>query len=171
MVEKLGERKRENEPQETLYDQSYRLINEAARAREQGKVIIKGKDKQFQQTRQALLKFLLHQTDWDKVAVPYWSVFINHVKAHSGRHTHQGGIAIYVLQGKGYTVVDGVRYDWKKDDLILLPVKPGGVEHQHFNEDPDIPCEWIAFVFRPMGEAAGGRMEQKEEHPDWTKTK
>lgn len=169
MVEKLGERRRESEPEETLYDQSFRLINEAARAREQGKVIIKGKDISFQQSRQGLLKYLLHQKDWDKVAVPFWSIFINRVKTHSGRHTHQGGLAIYVLEGKGHTVVDGVKYPWKKNDLILLPVKPGGVEHQHFNEDLDKPCEWIAFVFRPMLEAVATRMEQKEEHPDWMK--
>lgn len=169
MVERMAERRKESEPEETLYDQSFRMINEAARAREQGKVIIKGKDIPFQQSRQALLRYLLHQRDWDKVAVPFWSVFINRVKVHSGRHTHQGGLAIYVLDGKGYTVVDGVKYPWKKNDLILLPLKPGGVEHQHFNEDPDKPCEWIAFIFRPMVEAAATRMEQKEEHPDWAK--
>ncbi len=171
MVEKITERKRESEPEETLYDQSYRLINEAARSREQGMVVIKGKDLPFQQSRQGLLKFLLHQNDWDKVAVPNWDVFVNRIKVHSGRHTHQGGLAIYVLEGKGHTVVDGARFDWKKDDLILLPVKLGGVEHQHFNEDPDVPCEWIAFVFMPMVEAVAIRMEQKEEHPDWVKGK
>ena len=171
MVEKLQEREREEEPQETLYDQSYRFINEAARAREEGKVIIKGKDNPFQQSRQGMLRFLLHQTQWDTVAVPFWSVFINRVKTHGGKHTHQGGLAIYVLEGKGYSVVDGIKYDWKKDDLILLPVQPGGVEHQHFNENPGEPCEWIAFVFEPMGAAAATRMEQKTEHPDWMKSK
>jgi hypothetical protein len=171
MVERIGERKKETEPEETLYDLSYRLTNEAARAREQGKVIIKGKDIPFQQSRQALLRFLLHQKDWPNVAAPCWVVFINRIKTHSGRHTHQGGLAIYVLEGKGYTIVDGIRYDWKKDDLILLPIKPGGVEHQHFNEDPNVPCEWIAFVFEPMHEAAASRMEQKEEHPDWIKAR
>ncbi len=171
MVEKIAEKKREPEPEETLYDQSYRLINEAAETREQGKVIIKGKDIPFQQSRQALLRFLLHPKDWHNVAVPYWYIFINHIKVHSGKHVHQGGLALYVLEGKGYTVVDGVKYNWKEDDLILLPIKPGGVEHQHFNEDLRQPCEWIAFGFNPMMEAAAHRMEQKEEHPDWAKTK
>ncbi|MBI4331134.1 MAG: cupin domain-containing protein [Chloroflexi bacterium] len=171
MVEKLSERKKENEPEETLYDQSYRLTNEEARKREQGRVIIKGKDIPFQQSRQALLRYLLHQKDWDSVAVPNWSVFINRIKVHSGRHVHQGGICLYVLEGKGYTIVDGVKFPWKKNDLILLPIKPGGVEHQHFNEDPNEPCEWIAFHFRPMGNAAAHRLEQREEHPDWAKSK
>ncbi|MBI4330331.1 MAG: cupin domain-containing protein [Chloroflexi bacterium] len=171
MVEKMAERKRESEPGETLYDQSYRIINEAARAREQGRIIIKGREIDFQQSRQALLKFLIHQNDWKSVATPYWSIFINRIKVHSGKHVHQGGLALYVLAGKGYTVVDGVRYDWEEDDLILLPIKPGGVEHQHFNAEPDKPSEWIAFIFNPMQEAAAHRMEQKEDHPDWVKIK
>lgn len=170
MVERLGERKREAEPEETLYDQSNRDINEKARRREQGKVVIRGKEIPFQQSRHALLKYLLHRKDWDKVAVPYWSVFINHVKTHSGRHTHQGGMGLYVLEGSGYTIVDGIKYPWKKNDLILLPIKPGGVEHQHFNDDPDKPCQWIAFSFQPMKEAAAHRVIQNEEHPDWMKT-
>ncbi len=171
MVEKVRARIREAEPQENLYDQSYRKTNEEMQKRAQGQVIIKGKDRAFQQTRQALLKYLLHPNDWDKVAVPDWKAFINHIKVHSGRHTHQGGLVLYVLEGKGYTIVDGVKFSWKKNDLILLPIKPGGVEHQHFNEDPEQPAEWIAFSFNPMMEAIAHSLEQKEEHPDWTKAK
>jgi mannose-6-phosphate isomerase-like protein (cupin superfamily) len=171
MAEKVRTRAREAEPAENLYDQSFRMINEEMRKRAQGQVVIKGKDRPFQQTRQALLKYLLHPNDWDKVAVPDWKAFINHIKVHSGRHTHQVVLVLYVLEGKGYTVVDGVKFPWKKNDLILLPIKPGGVEHQHFNEDPDQPAEWIAFSFNPMMEAIAHSMEQKEEHPDWTKAK
>lgn len=171
MVERISERRRESEPEETLYDQSFRMTNDWVRRRAEGKVIIKGKDKSFQQGRQALLKYMIHKTDWDELAVPGWSVFINRIKNHSGRHTHQGGTLIYVLEGKGYTVVDGVRFDWKKGDLILLPIKPGGCEHQHFNEDPNVPAEWCAFSFRAMKDATASWMEQKEEHPDWVGTK
>ena len=171
MVEKVRTRAREAEPEENLYDSAFRMINEEARKRAQGKVIIKGKDTSFKQTRQALLKYMIHQTDWDKVAVPDWTCFINHIKVHSGKHTHQGGLVLYVLEGKGYTVVDGVKYPWKKNDLILLPIKPGGVEHQHFSDDPDQPSEWMAFSFQPMMRSLAHRMEQKEEHPDWIKVK
>lgn len=171
MVERTNERRRESEPEETLYDQSTKVTNEWVRRRAEGKVIIKGSEKPFQQGRQALLKYMMHVKDWDDLAVPGWKVFINRIKQHSGRHTHQGGTLIYVLEGKGYTIVDGVRYDWKKGDLILLPIKPDGCEHQHFNEDPDLPSEWIAFSFRPQGEAIASWMEQKAEHPDWAGTK
>lgn len=76
-----------------------------------------------------------------------------------------------VLEGKGYTVVDGIRYDWEKDDLILLPVKPNGCEHQHFNADPSgKAAEWMAFIFNPYFEALGAPLEQKAESPDWKGT-
>ncbi len=166
-MEKINERTKEREPSETLYDQAYRNMEEAARKREEGRVIIRGRDIPFQQGRQALLKNLLHEKDWDKVAVPDWAIFVNRILVQSGKHTHQGGLVIYVLDGMGHTVVDGVRYDWERGDLIVLPVKPGGVEHQHFNEDPNVSCEWIAFVFRGMLKSIGFRIEQKEEHPDW----
>jgi mannose-6-phosphate isomerase-like protein (cupin superfamily) len=143
------------------------MTNEWIRRRAEGKVIVKGKNKSFQQSRQALLKYMIHRKDWDELSVTGWSVFINHIKQHSGRHTHQGGTLIFVLEGRGYTIVDGERFDWKKGDLILLPIKPGGCEHQHFNENPEVPAEWIAFSFRPQKDAIASWMEQKEEHPDW----
>ena len=70
----------------------------------------------------------------------HWRVFIHDIKTRSGKHRHQGGLVIYVLEGKGYSVVDGERKDWEKGDLVLLPMKPEGVEHQHFNLDPAEPA-------------------------------
>jgi quercetin dioxygenase-like cupin family protein len=48
---------------------------------------------------------------------------------HSGAHKH-GEEAIYILEGEGYSVVDDVRYDWRKNSVLLIPF---GVVHQHFN--------------------------------------
>ncbi len=167
MVEKTSERKREPEPKETLYDISMRDVNEKMRRRAEGKVVIKGREREWEQNRQGLLKHMLHMSDWDRVGTPGWSIFINHIKVHSGRHTHQGGLAIYVLDGTGHTIVDGQKFEWAKDDLILLPIKPGGCEHQHFNEDPEHPAVWIAFSFRTMGEVVSVGRTQNENHPDW----
>ena len=38
-----------------------------------------------------------------------------------------------VVEGAGHTVIDEQRYDWKKGDLLQLPIKPDGVVFQHFN--------------------------------------
>jgi gentisate 1,2-dioxygenase len=72
-----------------------------------------------------------------------------------------------VLRGHGYSVFDGERIDWKVGDVLVLPVKPGGVEHQHFNLDPSGSSEWIAFVFLPFLHATGSMLTQVKEQKDW----
>lgn len=171
MVERISEKKRGSEPQETLYDASRRAQADLVRNRIQGKVVIRGKDIDFEQNRQGLIKFLIHRKDWDKVGAPGWHIFINRIKVHSGKHVHQGGLALFVLDGSGYTLVDGVRYDWEPGDLIILPVKPEGCEHQHFNQDPNKPAEWLAFIYHHMLEVVNMGINQTEEHPDWSKPK
>ena len=43
---------------------------------------------------------------------------------------------LYVLEGEGYDIHDGERYEWSAGDLVL--VTPGCV-HQHFNALEDRP--------------------------------
>lgn len=47
----------------------------------------------------------------------------------TGRHSH-GEEAMYIIKGKGFSVVGGRRYDWADGSCIRIPY---GVEHQHFN--------------------------------------
>jgi quercetin dioxygenase-like cupin family protein len=51
------------------------------------------------------------------------------VGAHTGKHRH-GEEAIFIVQGAGFSIVDGVRYDWKPESALLIAF---GSEHQHFN--------------------------------------
>src|SRR5436305_1917508 len=103
----------------------------------------------------------------DGIIVQHWRVFIHDIKTRSGKHTHQGGLVIYVLEGKGYSIVDGERKDWEKGDLVLLPMKPQGVEHQHFNADPSKPALWAAFIHIPIQEYLASDLKQEEVSPDW----
>ncbi|MBI4331450.1 MAG: cupin domain-containing protein [Chloroflexi bacterium] len=168
MVEKILERKKEPEPQETLYDRERRYLNDMVRNRAEGQVVIKGKGLTYEQGRQGLTKFYTHRyVNWDKIGVPGWSIFVQRIHKHSGKHIHQGGLCIFVLDGKGYTVVDGQRYDWEEGDLIVLPIKPGGVEHQHFNVDPNHPAEWMAYIYETMRDYYSVGRIQVEDHPDW----
>ncbi|MFQ5826378.1 MAG: cupin domain-containing protein, partial [Dehalococcoidia bacterium] len=128
MVEKVVERGREPEPEELFYDLTYKWRAEWRRQREVGKVVIKGNDMPWEQNRQGLIKHYMHPKNWDELGVPSWLVFIHEIRKNSGRHRHQGGLGIFVLEGRGYTVVDGVRYDWEAGDLIILPMKPNGCE-------------------------------------------
>ncbi len=48
---------------------------------------------------------------------------------HTGKHKH-GEESIHIVQGSGFSVINGVRYDWKKNSTLQIPF---GAEHQHFN--------------------------------------
>ena len=74
---------------------------------------------------------------------------------------------IYVLDGIGYSIVEGERVEWKKGDLLLLPMKPGGVEHQHFNLDPEKPATWVAFVPIVLTEHVASTLQQTEQSPEY----
>ena len=45
-------------------------------------------------------------------------------------HGHQNEALFYVLEGSGYEIHDGRRYDWSKDDLVIVHVDS---MHQHYN--------------------------------------
>ena len=172
MAERETTRDREAEARSTpLYDEHFQRLAAAKAIRETGKVVVKGKGLPWEQNRQAIGKWYLHPNLHDRAIeiprAPLLRMFMQEIRTHSGRHRHQGGLALFVLQGRGYTVADGKRYDWKEGDLILLPVKPGGIEHQHFNLDPDVPARWLSLIPQLMFELLGIQLEQKEEHPDW----
>ena len=61
--------------------------------------------------------------------------------------------------------LDGERVDWTAGDLLLLPIKPGGVEHQHFNVNPGSECRWIAFSYMPFFDHVGSEFTQTELSP------
>ncbi|MBI2955480.1 MAG: cupin domain-containing protein [Chloroflexi bacterium] len=130
-----------------------------------GKLLIKGNEREFRITRQGRSKYFMYPNVWPEHALQEWMVFQQDVVHHTGKHRHQGSLVIFVLDGRGYTVVEGVRMDWKKGDLILLPLKAGGVEHQHFNIEPGQSCKWMAFVYIPMYDQIASFTEQIELNP------
>jgi hypothetical protein len=133
----------------------------------QGRVLCRSEDRDWDSTRQGLMKYYLHPQLIGDTAIQDWQCFVHKIIRHSGKHRHQGGLVIYVLEGRGYSVVDGERHDWEAGDLLLLPIKEGGVEHQHFNTNPDEPCRWLAFIHWPTLDALASPAEQLSESPTW----
>jgi len=132
-----------------------------------GPVVIRKAEQEVFQSRQGKLRFFLDPVSFKETPLQQWRVFTHEIKTRSGKHTHQGGLVIYVIEGKGYSIVDGERWDWEKGDLVLLPMKPEGVEHQHFNLDPDKPSVWAAFINVPIQEYLASDLQQQEMSPDF----
>jgi hypothetical protein len=132
-----------------------------------GQIVVRGAETPFKQNRQGLIKIYLSREVVNHTALKDWSVFVHEIHRHSGAHRHQGGLALFVLEGEGYTVVNGERIDWEAGDLILLPLTKDGCVHQHFNRYADKPCKWIAFIHKPLWDEVGSYIEQKEPSPDF----
>lgn len=166
--ETVAEREQEREPE--YPDEGLPLgaerRREAARRLKEGKVVIHKTDRPKEQRVQGLNRYYtaieIHDT------VPNgWKCFTNEVQVHSGKHTHQGGLVLYIVKGKGYSIVDGVRRDWEAGDLLLLPVQRGGTEHQHFNADDSEPAIWCAFIYTSFFDALNTAIKQSGEHAGW----
>lgn len=168
MTEFQGVRQREAEPwhlppefeAHAVYQRNWRV-----RA-EQGRRVIKGKGNPFVLVEQGHIRNYVNPTQTD-VATTNMRIFQHIFKKVTGKHTHQGGYSLFIVEGGGYTIVDGVRYNWKPGDLVLLPIKKGGCEHQHFNSEPDRPSRWLALNPRPLHECLGAYTHQKEFCEDW----
>jgi gentisate 1,2-dioxygenase len=117
--------------------------------------------------RQGRLRFFLDPLFYPEVPLLHWRVFTHEIRTKSGKHRHQGGLLIYVLEGRGYSVVEGERMDWEKGDLVLLPLNPNEVEHQHFNLDPEKPSLWAAFIHLPTQEYLASDLQQMENSPEF----
>lgn len=149
----------------STYDNVMQYQNMIAEYQRNGKVLVKGEEREWEITKQGKVKYYLEPNTLKDHALRDWMVFIQDIQTHSGAHKHQGGVVIFVLEGKGYTVVDGERWDWEAGDLIILPLKPGGVEHQHFNLDPGKACKWLALSFLPFRSATISEFTQKSFSP------
>jgi hypothetical protein len=111
------------------------------------------------------LGWLLHPQYIKDTVIQDWYVFREDLVEKTGRHRHQGGVALFVVEGSGWTELDGVRHDWEKGDLILIPLRPGGVAHQHFNANPGKPATLLAFVNINVLAQLGSEMVQEEDFP------
>lgn len=132
--------------------------------------IVKGKDVPLERNRQGLMRWYLHPAIKDTV-IRSLIIFIQEIPpgSRSGRVKFQGGQVIHVLEGRGHTILDGVRYDWAAGDTVNLPLKKQGIVVQHFNDDAQktarfVACEvnWVDCV----GVDRGSGFEQIEVSPD-----
>jgi len=138
------------------------LREERARS---GKVVVKASDREWWADRMgARAKYILDHS-YEDTATDEWRVFIHDIRTQSGSHRHQGGLALFALEGHGATIMNGKKYEWEKGDLILLPVLPGEVEHRHINYGGD--AKWIAFIYTPAWHATATTITQVSDRKDW----
>jgi hypothetical protein len=168
MAETERTRSRERErPAQSSYEIAIAYDRERTERQNTGRVVLRLEDCEQEQTRQGLLRTYLDPFVITDTPLRHWAVFTHEVRTKSGKHRHQGGLVIYVIDGLGYSVINGERVDWEKGDLVLLPLERDGVEHQHFNSDPAKPALWIAFIHFPLRDYVASEMTQLEVAADY----
>ncbi len=65
----------------------------------------------------------------------------------SGVHIHNMEAIIMFIQGTGYTMVEGVKYEWKRGDVITIPPM---AKHQHFNTGSEEAARFFAVTTVPL---------------------
>lgn len=67
--------------------------------------------------------------------------------ASSQKHAHVNEAAFYILDGTGYEIHDGVRYDWEAGDVVVVH---NSCVHQHFNASKTRPARALVIKTKPM---------------------
>src|SRR5256886_8848364 len=113
----------------------YSLREELARLRAMPRVI-KGREMKFVDGPQSFSKHFVEPVDGLTQTLHV------HLEEYApgGRtqkHGHVNEAAFYILDGKGYEVHDGVRYDWRAGGVASVD---NNRVHQHFNASPHKPA-------------------------------
>jgi hypothetical protein len=139
--------------------------------RKGGMQVLKRNDLPLEANRQGLMRWYMHPEIKDTVLSTYLC-FEQEIPpaSRSGRVKFQGGQVIYVIAGRGYTLLDGVKHPWAAGDLINLPLRRGGIVVQHFNEDPETPARFLAVepnLYACTSVDRGSGFEQLEDAPEF----
>jgi mannose-6-phosphate isomerase-like protein (cupin superfamily) len=130
--------------------------------------VIKGlKPEQYELCPQGLIGWYLQPNSSSDACLQDWWVFIHDIRGVSGRHRHQGGLVLFIIEGRGYSTMNGVRYDWEEGDMIIMPLLREGVEHQHFNLREDGSSKWLAFIHLPTWNEQGSELVQSALDPEF----
>lgn len=65
----------------------------------------------------------------------------------SQKHGHVNEAAFYILDGEGYEIHDGIRYDWDAGDIAIVH---NNCVHQHFNRSSEKPARALVIKTKPM---------------------
>ena len=154
-----------------LFDELIRMRDEQREKVKDAVWLIKGNQLPWEINRHGKMQWYLHPS-LDDVVTRTVMFYRQEIPggSKSGRQKGGGSIVFYVLKGRGYTIVDGIRHPWKAGDVINLPIKEEGIVYQHFNADATEPvllagCE--PNLTDALGVDKGCGFEELEDCPEY----
>jgi gentisate 1,2-dioxygenase len=128
--------------------------------------IVRGDGLLWEINSQGKMRWYLHPAKKD-TCIRSLVIYVQEIEpgGHSGKQASPGGIVHYMLEGKGYVLVNGKKHSWSRGDCVGLPILARPVEYQFFNTDKRRPARFIAAtpnLFEVLGVDMGTRFEQLE---------
>jgi gentisate 1,2-dioxygenase len=125
----------------------------------------------LESNQQGLMRWYLHPAITDTV-LSTLAIYRQEIPpgSRSGRLKFQGGQVMLIVDGRGHTLIDGVRHAWEAGDIVNLPLRRDGIVVQHFNDDPGKAAVLLAVepnLFAATGVDRGCGFEQLEPSPDY----
>ena len=124
----------------------------------------------LENNEQGLMRWYLHPAIRDTV-LSTLSIYRQEIPpgSRSGRLKFQGGQILFIVEGRGHTMLDGVKHAWGAGDVVSLPCKRDGIVVQHFN-DGDTAAVFMAVepnLFAATSVDRGCGLHQLEQSPDY----
>lgn len=167
----MANERKEKHSRTDYWQELFALRDRQRAQRKNGLQVIKERDLPLERNSQGLMRWYLHPEITDTV-LSTLLFFQQEIPpgSRSGRLKFQGGQVMLILEGKGYTLIDGVKHSWEAGDVVNLPLRSDGIIIQHFNADPEVTAKFVAAepnMFSCTGVDRGCGFEQLEDSPDF----
>ena len=148
----------------TTYDHYLKTLSDQVAWRNAVPHVTRQADRPWENTRMGKIKYLVH--DSFPSALLLFDSFIQEIPpgGSSGKHRHVSEEVLKILDGRGYDIQDGQRWDWEAEDVVHIPVN---TVHQHFNADPQKTARFVSFQSRLFHHVGHGGIEHFEDAPNY----
>ena len=90
----------------------------------------------------------LTRTQWELLPLQTVSFHIEKMPPGGSSNIHKHGEAVvYILEGQGYSEIQGRKVNWKAGDIVYIP---HDAWHRHFNKSKSKPVKFIG-MYSPRG--------------------
>lgn len=113
-----------------FYQEQLSFALEEEEKRKQSRVLVQGQGLVFKETPMGRIAYVIDPRLGFHVRTLATLVAEIAPGRHSGAHRHVYEEIDYVLQGRGYSIVEDKKYEWKAGDVLSIPIFAW---HQHFN--------------------------------------
>src|ERR1700758_3327352 len=131
--------------QTNFWDELVALRDRQRQARKTAVQVVRLSELPLESNQQGLMRWYLHPAITDTI-LSTLAIYRQEIPpgSRTGRLKFQGGQIMFIVAGRGHTVLNGVKHAWEAGDVLTLPTRRDGIIVQHFNDDPDRLAAFLA---------------------------